>query len=139
MHAREIARAWLRINWTMVLVEALVSVSADREVERRSHSHEVCERVGLHLSPHLTPVCLLLELADSELGAHLFIRQDPQTLLATHYNGEPLTVEHGAPLRLRAPVKLGLKNVKSITRITYTRDEPRADWAERGYSRYDGL
>ena len=32
----------------------------------------------------------------------------PQTLLATHLNGKPLTVEHGAPLRLVAPVKLGL-------------------------------
>jgi DMSO/TMAO reductase YedYZ molybdopterin-dependent catalytic subunit len=63
----------------------------------------------------------------------------PQTLLATHYNGRPLTVEHGAPLRLLAPVKLGLKNVKAITRITYTSDEPKDYWAERGYSRYDGI
>ena len=65
--------------------------------------------------------------------------QHPQTLLATHYNGQPLTVEHGAPLRLLAPMKLGLKNVKAITRITYSAEEPRDYWAERGYSRYDGL
>jgi DMSO/TMAO reductase YedYZ molybdopterin-dependent catalytic subunit len=39
----------------------------------------------------------------------------PQTLLATHHNGQPLTVEHGAPLRLLVPVKLGLKNVKAVT------------------------
>jgi len=63
----------------------------------------------------------------------------PQTLLATHLNGKPLTVEHGAPLRLVAPVKLGLKNVKAITRITYTKDEPADYWAKRGYSRYDGI
>jgi len=63
----------------------------------------------------------------------------PQTLLATHLNGQPLTVEHGAPLRLLVPVKLGLKNVKAITRITYVADEPRDYWAERGYSRYDGI
>ncbi len=63
----------------------------------------------------------------------------PQTLLATHHNGQPLTVEHGAPLRLLAPVKLGLKNVKAITRITYTQDEPQDYWAERGYSSYDGI
>jgi DMSO/TMAO reductase YedYZ molybdopterin-dependent catalytic subunit len=31
----------------------------------------------------------------------------PQTLFATHLNGKPLTVEHGAPLRLLVPVKLG--------------------------------
>jgi DMSO/TMAO reductase YedYZ molybdopterin-dependent catalytic subunit len=63
----------------------------------------------------------------------------PQTLLATHLNGKPLTVGHGAPLRLVAPVKLGLKNVKAITRITYTKDEPADYWAKRGYSRYDGI
>ena len=63
----------------------------------------------------------------------------PQTLLATRYNGEPLGVEHGAPLRLVAPMKLGLKNIKAITRITYTKDEPKDYWAERGYSRYDGI
>jgi DMSO/TMAO reductase YedYZ molybdopterin-dependent catalytic subunit len=63
----------------------------------------------------------------------------PQTLLATHLNGQPLTVEHGAPLRLLVPVKLGLKNVKAITKLTYLADEPRDYWAERGYSRYDGI
>jgi hypothetical protein len=37
------------------------------------------------------------------------------------------------------PVKLGLKNVKAITKITYSVEEPRDYWAERGYSRYDGI
>jgi DMSO/TMAO reductase YedYZ molybdopterin-dependent catalytic subunit len=63
----------------------------------------------------------------------------PQTLLATHLNGKPLSVAHGAPLRLLVPVKLGLKNVKAITRISYTGDEPADYWAKRGYSRYDGI
>jgi DMSO/TMAO reductase YedYZ molybdopterin-dependent catalytic subunit len=63
----------------------------------------------------------------------------PQTLLATHHNGQPLTVEHGAPLRLLVPVKLGLKNVKAITRITYSAEEPKDYWAQYGYSSYDGI
>jgi DMSO/TMAO reductase YedYZ molybdopterin-dependent catalytic subunit len=65
--------------------------------------------------------------------------QHPQTLLATHLNGKPVTVEHGAPLRLLVPMKLGLKNIKAITRITYTKDEPPDYWVKRGYSRYDGI
>jgi DMSO/TMAO reductase YedYZ molybdopterin-dependent catalytic subunit len=69
----------------------------------------------------------------------LLTAQHPQTLLATHLNGNPLTVEHGAPLRVLVPVKLGLKNIKAITRITYTKDEPPDYWAKRGYSRYDGI
>jgi DMSO/TMAO reductase YedYZ molybdopterin-dependent catalytic subunit len=63
----------------------------------------------------------------------------PQTLLATHHGGEPLTVEHGAPLRLLMPVKLGLKNVKAITRIIYSAEEPRDYWTQYGYSSYDGI
>jgi DMSO/TMAO reductase YedYZ molybdopterin-dependent catalytic subunit len=63
----------------------------------------------------------------------------PQTLLATHFNGQPLTVDHGAPLRLLVPVKLGLKNVKAITRLSFVAEEPGDYWAERGYSHYDGI
>ena len=63
----------------------------------------------------------------------------PQTLLATHHDGQPLTVEHGAPLRLLVPVALGLKNVKAITRITYSAEEPKDYWARYGYSSYDGI
>jgi DMSO/TMAO reductase YedYZ molybdopterin-dependent catalytic subunit len=63
----------------------------------------------------------------------------PQSLLATHFNGQALTVEHGAPLRLLVPVKLGLKNVKAISKLTYVAEEPPDYWAERGYSAYDGI
>jgi DMSO/TMAO reductase YedYZ molybdopterin-dependent catalytic subunit len=63
----------------------------------------------------------------------------PQTLLATHFNGQPLTVDHGAPLRLLVPVKVGLKNVKAITKLSFIAEEPQDYWAERGYSRYDGI
>jgi DMSO/TMAO reductase YedYZ molybdopterin-dependent catalytic subunit len=63
----------------------------------------------------------------------------PQTLLATYFSGEPLPLEHGAPMRLLAPMKLGLKNIKAVTSITYSAEEPADYWAERGYSRYDGL
>ena len=62
-----------------------------------------------------------------------------QTLLVTHHNGQLLTVEHGAPLRLLVPVKLGLKNVKAITRITYSAEEPKDYWTQYGYSSYDGI
>lgn len=63
----------------------------------------------------------------------------PQALLATHFSGEPLPVEHGAPLRLVVPMKLGLKNIKAITSIAYSTGEPADYWNERGYSKYDGL
>jgi DMSO/TMAO reductase YedYZ molybdopterin-dependent catalytic subunit len=68
--------------------------------------------VNLDASGNPDPYFMPLDLAT----AH-----DPQTLLATHFNGQPLTVGHGAPLRLRVPVKLGLKNVKAITRLLIPR------------------
>jgi DMSO/TMAO reductase YedYZ molybdopterin-dependent catalytic subunit len=86
--------------------------------------------VNLDASGSPDPYFMSLDLATA---------RHPQTLLATHLNGQPLNVEHGAPLRLLAPVKLGLKNVKAITRLTYVAREPRDYWAERGYSRYDGI
>jgi DMSO/TMAO reductase YedYZ molybdopterin-dependent catalytic subunit len=63
----------------------------------------------------------------------------PQTLLVTHQDDQPLSVEHGAPLRLLAPMKLGLKNIKAITKITYSAAEPPDYWNLQGYSKYDGL
>jgi DMSO/TMAO reductase YedYZ molybdopterin-dependent catalytic subunit len=36
-------------------------------------------------------------------------------------------------------MKLGLKNIKAITDIAYTVNEPVDYWNERGYSKYDGL
>jgi DMSO/TMAO reductase YedYZ molybdopterin-dependent catalytic subunit len=63
----------------------------------------------------------------------------PQSLLATHHAGAPLTLAHGAPLRLVVPMKLGLKNIKAVTDIAYTADEPADYWNERGYSKYDGI
>jgi len=86
--------------------------------------------VNLDASGNPDPYFMSLDLATA---------RHPQTLLATHFNGQPLTVDHGAPLRLLVPAKLGLKNVKAITRITYLAEEPSDYWAERGYSRYDGI
>ncbi len=63
----------------------------------------------------------------------------PQTLLATHKDGKPLPLAHGAPLRLLAPMKLGLKNIKALTDIIYMAGEPPDYWNERGYSTHDGL
>src|SRR5580692_2103031 len=86
--------------------------------------------VNLDNSGNVDPYFMSIDLAT----AH-----HPQALLATHFNGQPLTVDHGAPLRLLVPVKLGLKNVKAITRITYSAEEPTDYWAQYGYSSYDGI
>lgn len=60
----------------------------------------------------------------------------PQTLLCYEMNGQPLTNDHGAPLRLAIPVKYGIKNLKRIGKMTFTDTPPRDYWAENGYD-YD--
>jgi hypothetical protein len=62
----------------------------------------------------------------------------PQTLLCYEMNGEPLSMAHGAPLRLAIPVKYGIKNIKRIGTIRFTDQRPADYWAERGYDWYAG-
>lgn len=57
----------------------------------------------------------------------------PQTLLCYEMNGEPLTRDHGAPLRLVTPLKYGIKHLKQIGKITFTDQRPADYWAENGY------
>jgi hypothetical protein len=63
----------------------------------------------------------------------------PQTLLCYEMNGAPLTLPHGAPLRLVLPVKYGIKHIKRIGTIRFTDTRPPDYWAERGYDWYAGL
>ncbi|MDB6015762.1 MAG: Oxidoreductase molybdopterin binding [Pedosphaera sp.] len=63
----------------------------------------------------------------------------PQTLLCYAINNEPLTMAHGAPLRLLIPTKYGFKNLKCIGSIQFTNERPRDYWAEQGYDWFAGL
>jgi hypothetical protein len=63
----------------------------------------------------------------------------PQTLLCYEMGGKPLSIEHGAPLRLVTTVKYGIKSIKRIGTITFTDERPPDFWAERGYDWYAGL
>jgi DMSO/TMAO reductase YedYZ molybdopterin-dependent catalytic subunit len=56
----------------------------------------------------------------------------PQALLATHKDGRPLPLAHGAPPRLLVPMKLGLKNIKAITDTPTRRTNPRTTGTSRG-------
>jgi len=69
----------------------------------------------------------------------------PQTLLAYDMNDRPLTVRHGAPLRLRVERQLGYKMAKYVMRIEAIesfRDIARGKggyWEDRGYEWYAGI
>lgn len=64
----------------------------------------------------------------------------PQTLLCYEMYGQPLTREHGAPLRLNIPTKIGYKQAKYLTDFKVTNLLERVGyWEDQGYSGFYGL
>lgn len=76
----------------------------------------------------------------------LDLANQPQTILAYDFNGEPLTIPRGAPLRLRLESYLGFKMVKYIKSIDFITDyqtlgEGQGGWREdfQHYSQEAGI
>jgi DMSO/TMAO reductase YedYZ molybdopterin-dependent catalytic subunit len=57
----------------------------------------------------------------------------PDALLATHWEGEPLSVEHGGPLRVVVPQLYFWKSAKWVKRITFAAEDKPGFWEVRGY------
>jgi DMSO/TMAO reductase YedYZ molybdopterin-dependent catalytic subunit len=63
-----------------------------------------------------------------------------QTLLCYEMYDQPLTREHGAPVRLNIPTKVGYKQAKYITDLKVTHVLDRVGyWEDQGYSWFYGL
>jgi DMSO/TMAO reductase YedYZ molybdopterin-dependent catalytic subunit len=60
---------------------------------------------------------------------------DPRTLLAYEMNGEPLTPDHGFPLRIMVPNLYGMKLPKWLTRIEFIDYEFIGFWGARGWTK----
>lgn len=64
----------------------------------------------------------------------------PQSLLCYEMYDQPLTREHGAPLRLVIPTKVGYKQAKYLTDLKVTNVLQRVGyWEDQGYSGFYGL
>ncbi|MEH1835693.1 MAG: molybdopterin-dependent oxidoreductase [Nostoc sp.] len=65
----------------------------------------------------------------------------PQTLMAYQKNGQPLSVDNGAPIRLASPIKLGYKQSKWVTQITFVSNllPTKGYWEDQGYEWFAGL
>jgi DMSO/TMAO reductase YedYZ molybdopterin-dependent catalytic subunit len=64
----------------------------------------------------------------------------PQTLLCYEMYDRPLTRQHGAPLRLNVPTKVGYKQAKYLTELKVTNVLDRVGyWEDQGYSWFYGL
>jgi DMSO/TMAO reductase YedYZ molybdopterin-dependent catalytic subunit len=64
----------------------------------------------------------------------------PQTLLCYEMYDQPLTREHGAPVRLTVPTKIGYKHAKYLTDLKVGHVLERVGyWEDQGYSSFYGL
>jgi DMSO/TMAO reductase YedYZ molybdopterin-dependent catalytic subunit len=69
----------------------------------------------------------------------------PQTVLAYEMNGEPLPLDHGAPLRLKVPTQLGYKSTKFIHRVSFVSKLQGIGagrggyWEDFGYEHWAGI
>lgn len=64
--------------------------------------------------------------------------KQPRVLFVLRMNGNPLSREHGYPLRLIVPFKYGYKNIKYITSMRFTDSRKRNYWALNGPYSVDG-
>ncbi len=61
------------------------------------------------------------------------VEADPRILLVHEWDRQPLTREHGFPLRVFIPDRYGMKQPKWITRITLTADSKPGYWVARNW------
>jgi DMSO/TMAO reductase YedYZ molybdopterin-dependent catalytic subunit len=59
---------------------------------------------------------------------------DDDVLIATHYDGKPLTRDHGGPARVIIPKLYAWKGAKFIRSIEFSAEDRLGFWEVRGYS-----
>ena len=89
----------------------------------------------LRHAPPADPVTHVMVWAEYGYSANLRIADyaADTTLFATAVAGEPLTPEHGYPMRLVVPHLYGWKSVKWVRAVEYLTHDRRGFWEERGY------
>lgn len=61
-----------------------------------------------------------------------------QTMVVVGNEDQPLSPMYGAPARIHSPVKLGYKNTKYLTHITFMPARNGGYWSDRGYEWFGG-
>ncbi|MDA5280883.1 molybdopterin-dependent oxidoreductase [Streptomyces sp. Isolate_45] len=131
-----------KYSWTFEEVAALPGIAIVTDMHcasgPTSTDHEffgVPASSLLELAPPAPQVTHVMAWAEYGYSANLRLGDftSERTLLATHHNGEPLTVEHGFPLRLVVPHLYGYKGPKWLRAIEYMTQDRRGFWEERGF------
>lgn len=105
---------WSRLDNTFAGVPVTHVLELARPTAAAAH-------VMVHAAPDYTTNLPLADLAR------------PENLLATHWNGEPLSAEHGGPVRLLVPHLYLWKSAKWVTGFELLREDWPGFWEENGY------
>lgn len=92
-------------------------------------------REVLALAPPAAHVEHVLLSAEYGYSANVRVEDlfSPRSLFVTHLDGEPLTPDHGWPLRLVLPHLYGFKGPKWVRAVDYLEHPQRGFWEQRGY------
>lgn len=87
------------------------------------------------LAPPADDVTHVMVWAEYGFSSNLRVEDflDGQSMFATHKGGEPLTAEHGFPVRLVVPGLYAWKGPKWVRGVEYMTTDRRGFWEERGY------
>ena len=95
----------------------------------------VAARTLVELAPPADDVTHVVVWAEYGYSASMSLEDlsSPRAVLATHRGGEPLTPEHGWPVRLVVPHLYAWKGPKWVRGIEYVTAPSRGFWEQRGY------
>jgi DMSO/TMAO reductase YedYZ molybdopterin-dependent catalytic subunit len=87
------------------------------------------------LAPPAENVTHVMVWAEYGFSSNLRIEDflDDSSIFATHQGGQPLTAEHGFPVRLVVPRLYAWKGPKWVRGVEYMTADRRGFWEERGY------
>ena len=148
-------------SWTLA-VEGLVAHPGTYTLEqiaslpRRVMNTRHCCVEGWSMIPRWggTPLAGFLRMAGADPGAKYLSVEcaddyttsydmpsslHPQTLLCYEAYDKPLTIPHGAPVRIVMPTKLGYKSAKWVRKLVVTNEKPGGYWEDQGYDWFAGI
>ena len=97
---------------------------AMQEILRRVHPRPSASHVLLHAEQGFTANVPIADL------------DRPEVILATHHDGEPLSADHGYPMRLIVPHLYGWKSVKWLRGMEFLDHDAAGFWEQNGYHMY---
>jgi DMSO/TMAO reductase YedYZ molybdopterin-dependent catalytic subunit len=129
-------------RWSWAELSALPTTDVDADFHcvtkfsvLDNHWTGIATRTVLELAPPGPGVEHVMVWAEYGYSANLRLEDfaDASALFVTHRDGEPLTPDHGRPLRLVVPHLYAWKGPKWVRGVEYLPSDRRGFWEERGY------